>query len=115
MKRRTLGIVVLVLTVGSSLVGADPPSSSLRGEVHDAKSGKAISGVFVVSYYDNSTASCESRSDESGAYRVAVGDGACVVFHALGYRAKALRWPKDLNPSSDEKKRGLDLRAVKLE
>jgi len=115
MKKRTLASVVLVLTVSSSLVGADAPPPSLRGEVHDARSGKPIPSVLVVSYYDNSTSSCESMSGADGAYRVAVGDGACVVFHALGYRAKALRWPHDLTPSKDEKRRGLEIRVVKLE
>ena|SRR2546426_11416131 len=107
-------ILPLGLAIWCAAWAAWPPKS-LLGKVHDAATGKPIRRVHIVAYYDGTDGLCESVSDSTGSYRVAVGDGACLVYHAVGYRALALRWPENLSPPDQDKKLGLELREVALE
>ena len=100
----------------SCVAWADWPPQSLRGMVRDSSTGAPIRGVFVVAYYDGTDGRCEAKSDSTGSYSLGVGGiGACVMYQAVGYRARALRWPDELSPSDKDKQLGLGIRGVALE
>ena len=109
--------VILLLLVGlGSVVWAKWPPQSLLGKVTDVSTGKGISGVQIIAYYDGTSSECEAKSDSSGAYRIGIwGVSAVIVYSAYGYRVCALRWPDVLSPSLQDSLRGWEIREVSLE
>jgi hypothetical protein len=110
-------LVALVLCVTTPLTGrADWPPGSLRGMIVDATTGEPVAMVSVTAFYDGMGGRCEGQSAPDGTYRIGVqGVGGCVVYQAVGYRVRALRWPEELSATKQEERLGFQIRQVKLE